>query len=96
MLRIFIKESLRPRAPTQGLSTRLTGRDERFGDVEIPKGSVLHLRWAAANIDATEFECPMDLKLDRKAASRHLTFSAGPRMCPGAGISRLEQLITEE
>jgi cytochrome P450 len=64
-----------------------------FGAVEIPKGSVLHLRWAAANIDPSEFECPMDIKLDRKAASRHLAFSAGPRVCPGAGISRLEQHI---
>ena len=93
LLRIFIEESLRLRSPTQGLSTRLTSRDEVFGAVEIPKGSVLHLRWAAANIDPNEFECPMDVKLDRKAASRHLAFSAGPRVCPGAGISRLEQHI---
>ena len=93
LLRTFIEESLRLRAPTQGLSTRLTSQDERFGDVEVPRGSVLHLRWAAANIDPEEFECPMDLQLDRKAASRHLAFSAGPRVCPGAGISRLEQHI---
>ena len=93
VLRVFIEESLRLRAPTQGLSTRLTSQDERFGDVDVPRGSVLHLRWAAANIDPEEFECPMDLQLDRKAASRHLSFSAGPRVCPGAGISRLEQQI---
>ncbi|NDH39728.1 MAG: cytochrome P450 [Gammaproteobacteria bacterium] len=93
LLRIFIEESLRLRSPTQGLSTRLTSRDEVFGAVKIPKGSVLHLRWAAANIDPSEFESPMDVKLDRKAASRHLAFSAGPRVCPGAGISRLEQHI---
>ncbi len=93
LLRTFIEESLRLRAPTQGLSTRVTSQDEVFGDVEVPKGSVLHLRWAAANLDPEEFECPMELKLDRKAASRHLSFSAGPRVCPGAGISRLEQQI---
>jgi len=93
LLRTFIEESLRLRAPTQGLSTRLTSRDEVFGDVEVPRGSVLHLRWAAANIDPDEFDCPMELKLDRKAASRHLSFSAGPRVCPGAGISRLEQQV---
>ena len=93
LLRPFIEESLRLRAPTQGLSTRLTSQDERFGEVDVPRGSVLHLRWAAANIDPEEFECPTDLQLDRKAASRHLAFSAGPRVCPGAGISRLEQHI---
>jgi cytochrome P450 len=93
LLRTFIEESLRLRAPTQGLSTRVTSQDEVFGDVEVPKGSVLHLRWAAANIDPDEFDCPTELKLDRKAASRHLSFSAGPRVCPGAGISRLEQQV---
>jgi len=25
--------------------------------------------------------------------TRHLAFSAGPRVCPGAGLSRLEQVI---
>ena len=85
LLRTFIEESLRLRAPTQGLSTRLTSQDERFGEVDVPRGSVLHLRWAAANIDPEEFECPMDLQLDRKAASRHLAFSAGP---PGSAPAR--------
>jgi len=59
----------------------------------VPKGSVLHLRWAAANVDPDEFECPFELRLDRKAVTRHLTFSAGPRVCPGAGISRIEQQV---
>jgi cytochrome P450 len=92
-LRNFIEESMRLRSPTQGLSTRTTSQDEVFQGVKVPEGSVLHLRWGAANVDAHEFECPRELQLDRKAASRHLTFSAGPRVCPGAGISRLEQTI---
>lgn len=91
-LRHFTEESMRLRSPTQGLSTRLTSQDEVFQGVKVPKGSILHLRWAAANIDEAEFECPHQLQLDRKAVSRHLTFSAGPRVCPGAGISRLEQI----
>lgn len=92
-LRQFIEESLRVRSPTQGLSTRVTSQDEVFQGVTVPKGSLLHLRWAAANIDEEEFECPHEVQLDRKAASRHLAFSAGPRVCPGASISRLEQLV---
>ncbi len=92
-VRHFIEEGMRLRAPTQGLSTRITSQDEVFQGVTVPAGSLLHLRWAAANIDADEFECPHELQLDRKAVSRHLTFSAGPRVCPGAGISRLEQTI---
>ena len=53
----------------------------------------MHLRYGAANVDPEEFECPMELRLNRKSVTRHLVFSAGPRVCPGAGLSRLEQVI---
>ena len=92
-LRHFTEESMRLRSPTQGLSTRLTTQDEVFQGVTVPAGSLLHLRWAAANMDEDEFERPQELMLDRKAVSRHLTFSQGPRVCPGAHLSRLEQTI---
>ena len=92
-LRQFIEEAMRLRSPTQGLSTRTTSKEEVFQGVTVPAGSLLHLRWAAGNVDADEFACPFDMQLDRKAVSRHLAFSAGPRVCPGAGISRLEQTI---
>ncbi len=95
-IRTFIEEGMRLRSPTQGLSTRICAQDEVFQGVEVPAGSMLHLRWAAANIDADEFDDPLDLKLDRKAATRHLAFSQGPRSCPGSNISRLEQMIAWE
>ena len=56
--------------------------------------SILHLRYGAANMDEEVFECPHQIDLDRKALTRHLTFSQGHRTCPGNGISRLEQVIT--
>ena len=93
LIRPFIEEGMRLRSPTQGLSTRITSQDEVFQGVEVPAGSTLHLRWGAANIDPEEFANPLELKLDRKAVTRHLAFSAGPRVCPGAGLSRLEQTI---
>ena len=89
----FIEESLRVRAPTQGLSTRMTTQDEVFQGVKVPTGSILHLRYGAANVDPDEFECPHEINLERKALTRHLTFSQGHRTCPGNGISRLEQNI---
>jgi cytochrome P450 len=92
-LRAFTEESMRLRAPTQGLSTRVTTQEEEFQGVRVPKGSLLHLRWAAGNVDAEEYECPHQIQLDRKRVTAHLTFSQGPRTCPGAGISRLEQTI---
>ena len=92
-IRTFTEEGMRLRSPTQGLSTRTTSQDEEFQGVKVPKGSLLHMRWAAGNIDPDEWECPYDIQLDRKAVGRHLTFSQGPRVCPGAGISRQEQTI---
>lgn len=90
-IRGFCEEAMRLRSPTQGLSTRVTSQDEVFQGVTVPKGSLLHLRWAAGNVDPDEWECPYELDIERKAVTRHLAFSQGPRVCPGAGISRIEQ-----
>ncbi len=92
-LRPFIEEALRLRAPTQGLSTRSTIHDEVFQGVEVPAGSILHLRWAAANRDPAAFESPHKLDLKRRNLTGHVTFSQGSRGCPGSGISRQEQMI---
>lgn len=96
LIRAFTEESLRLRSPTQGLSTRITSQDEVFQGVPVPKGSLLHVRFGAANVDPEEWDCPFEMRLDRKAVTRHVAFSAGPRVCPGAGISRLEQQIAWE
>jgi cytochrome P450 len=92
-VRVFIEEAMRLRAPTQGLSTRMTTQDEEFQGVAVPAGSILHMRFGAGNLDPDEYENPRELRLDRKSPAHHLTFSQGPRSCPGAGLSRLEQRI---
>jgi cytochrome P450 len=92
-IRAFTEEAMRLRAPTQGLSTRVTTRDEQFQDVTVPAGSFLHLRFGAGNVDPRQYSCPYQLDLERKSLGNHLAFSQGPRTCPGAGISRLEQVI---
>ena len=74
-------------------ATAYQRRDDVFQGVDVPAGSLLHLRWAAANVDPDEWECPFELNIARKAVTRHLAFSQGPRVCPGAGISRHEQQI---
>lgn len=92
-LRGFLEEGLRLRSPTQGLSTRFILHDETFQGVTVPKGSILHLRWAAGNRDPDEFDHPNELQVDRRGVTRHLAFSQGPRSCPGSGLSRQEQFI---
>lgn len=92
-LRAFTEEAMRMRSPTHGLSTRVTAHDEVFHGVDVPAGSLLHLRFGAANVDPDAFDCPFELDLDREGLTRHVTFSAGPRVCPGANLSRIEQQI---
>lgn len=92
-IRGFTEEGMRMRSPTHGLSTRMTSQDEVFQGVTVPAGSLLHLRFAAANVDADEFDCPFDLDVEREGVIRHLAFSAGPRVCPGANLSRVEQQV---
>ena len=92
-VKTFIEEGMRMRSPTHGLSTRMTSQDEVFQGVTVPAGSTLHLRFAAANVDPDEFECPYDLDIEREGVIRHVAFSAGPRVCPGANLSRVEQQV---
>lgn len=92
-VKLFVEEALRLYAPTQGLSTRMATKDVEIRGVSVPKGSVLHLRYGAGNRDEENYRDAGKLDLDRHAVGRHLTFSQGPRICPGAGLSRLEQNI---
>ncbi len=91
-IRIFIEEVLRLESPTQGLYRTVT-RDTEIRGVVLPKGSTVHLRFAAANRDAAVFADPDRLDLDRTNAIRHMAFSQAEHHCPGAGLSRLEQSI---
>jgi cytochrome P450 len=91
-VRAFVDEVLRLESPTMGM-VRHTVADTEIGGVAIPAGSSIHLRYAAANRDARMFTEPTRLDLDRRNTARHLAFSAGETMCPGAGLSRLEQCI---
>ncbi|NQX88028.1 MAG: cytochrome P450 [Halioglobus sp.] len=95
-IRAFTEEAMRVRAPTQGLSTRVTTQNEVFQGVDVPAGSILHIRFGAGNVDPKQYDCPYELDLERKALGSHLTFSQGPRTCPGAGISRIEQTVAWE
>ena len=96
-IRFFVEEALRLYAPTQGgAGGRFVPEDMEIRGVHIPRGSLLHLRFGAGNRDADLCLAPAEVHLDRKNPGRHLTFSMGPRNCPGQGISRLEQNIAVE
>ena len=85
----FVEEVLRLESPTQGLF-RTAAQDTTIRGVTIPKGATIHLRYAAANRDETVFPAAATLDVDRPNAARHLAFSHGEHMCPGAPLSRFE------
>lgn len=91
----FTEEVLRLESPTQGLY-RTASQDTEIRGVAIPRGATIHMRFAAANRDAAVFPDPDKLDLERVNAGRHLAFSQGEHHCPGAGLSRLEQVIAYE
>src|SRR3984893_1446741 len=57
MIKTFAEESLRMLAPVQGLFRKAT-RDVEIRGVTIPAGSILHVRYGAANRDGEAFENP--------------------------------------
>ncbi|HTK65151.1 MAG TPA: cytochrome P450 [Pseudonocardia sp.] len=89
----FVEEVLRLDAPVQGLFRRVV-KDLRIGDTEIPEGSIVILKWGAANRDPERFPEPDELDLERANSQRHLTFGYGPHMCVGAGLTRGEMRVT--
>jgi cytochrome P450 len=88
-LRTFCEEVVRLEGPVQGLF-RLAARDIDLHGVHIPKGSMINIRYAAANRDEREFECPADLDLERDKPGRHLGFGSGVHHCLGAPLARRE------
>ena len=85
----FVEEVLRLESPVQGL-LRETRVDVELHGVTIPAGSVVQLRFGAANRDERQFECPRDVKLDRKRPRGHLAFGVGAHHCLGAPLARRE------
>jgi len=94
-IRTFIEECLRLHSPTAGMY-RWTTEDVEMHGVTIPKGSTVHLRFAAANRDERHFDEPDKLDLDRRKAGSHLAFSHAVHHCLGAPLARLELNVSFE
>lgn len=88
-LRTFCEEVVRLEGPVQGLF-RLAGEDIEIHGTTIPAGSMINVRYAAANRDEREFEQADKLDLDREKPGRHLGFGSGIHHCLGAPLARRE------
>lgn len=88
-LPVLVEEILRLEGPVQGLF-RQTSTDLTLHGVEIPKGSILNIRYASANLDEEIFDRPRSLDLERLNARQHLAFGFGTHYCMGAPLARRE------
>lgn len=85
----FVEEVLRLESPVQGL-LRTAAKDVVLHGVRIPAGSVLMIRFGAANRDERKFEHAEEVDLDREKPRAHLAFSNGKHHCLGASLARRE------
>jgi cytochrome P450 len=84
-----INEILRMEAPIQGFS-RYVARDYDLDGVLLPKGSRAIVFYGAANRDPRQFPEPDRFDVRRDNAGRHIAFGAGPHMCLGQNLAKLE------
>ncbi|NCZ70756.1 MAG: cytochrome P450 [Actinobacteria bacterium] len=89
---LLAEEVLRLEGPVQGLF-RTAAVDVELHGVTIPAGSVVNVRYGAANRDETHFECPEKMDLDRDNVRSHVAFGFGTHHCLGAPLARRELII---
>lgn len=85
----FLDEVLRFESPFRGHHRHVL-RDTSLGGVDLAAGSHLILLWGSANRDATVFDAPDELRLDRPNPKAHLAFGRGVHFCVGAVLARME------
>jgi cytochrome P450 len=88
---VFVEEALRILGVSH-LRTLNVVQDAEIGGVEVRKGSTVVPVQGAANVDPQHYECPFDVKLDRKNPRDHTTFWMGARACGGMWLARAELL----
>ena len=91
----MVEEVLRLGTPTAAM-WRVVTRDCKLGEHELHGGSVIMLRYAAANRDPAKFEHPDSFDAERANARLHIAFGRGIHMCVGNMLSRREMAVTFE
>ena len=84
-----IEESLRLE-PAAATVDRYATRDVALGGAAIGRGDLVTVSIAAANRDPATFPDPDRFDVRRENARQHLAFAAGPHVCLGIHLARLE------
>lgn len=89
-----VEEVLRAASPNQ-FGNRETAAVVEIDGYRIEKGTNLHLCIGAANRDPGVFDRPEVFDITRRS-NRHLAFAAGPHVCVGLTLARMEGRIALE
>lgn len=84
-----VEEILRHATPTSNM-WRVCMSDTLLGGVEIPKGSMVMIRYASANHDESVFPDPQRFDIERKNADLQIAFGVGIHYCLGAQLAKSE------
>ena len=84
----FVEESLRYDPPVH-IFWRAANSDDEIAGCPIPKDAQLFTSIASANRDPEMFPDPDTFDIAR-AGGKHVSFSVGPHLCPGAWVGRNE------
>ena len=76
--------------------TSNSGGSIELDGVQIEVGDRVLFSVASADRDAAQFEAADEFRLDRARPRDHVGFGAGPHICPGAFLARLETRVSLE
>lgn len=88
-LGVFIEEALRL-VGTVHFRNRICQRDSELEGAKIRHGDKVAAVIGSGNRDATRFEDPDEIDLERKNSRQHLAFSVGIGACAGSPLARVE------
>ena len=91
IMRGAIEEALRWEPPISTV-VRVAKRDCELGGIAIPKGTNVSVSVAAANRDPAHYPDPDRFDPTRTNIA-HLTFGAGPHVCLGMPLARMETTV---
>lgn len=88
-----IEETLRWDAPVGNFPARFPVEDVTVGGVTIPKGEAILAPWSGVNRDPAHFGPDADRFDITRTHTKHLAFGAGPHVCIGPNLARLEAAV---
>lgn len=95
LLPALVEESLRVEPAAAAVDRYATVTTE-FRGVRISEGDFVRVSLAAANRDPSVFTDPDAFVVHRPDARRHLSFAAGPHLCIGLMLARIETVAAVE